>query len=220
MTFCKWPKTFRILVPEIDVKGKHFLSDQDTKLLLAGEVSITQKYDGANTAIIRVKDGFRFQKRSGLVGTSEHPQFGALIAWGQINYNKLIQIPENTMLFGEWLYAKHSIFYNKLPDFFLAFAWYNFKDDTYYSRDEMTKLCDSLGLSYVSEVARGHFKRTELFNIIPKVSDFGDCPAEGIVIEKMKDHTRGKVVRAEFIKHIDENEHWTKYNIAKNELAK
>ncbi len=218
MTFHKYPKTYRILVPQINVKGKHYLSDEETKLLLAGEVSITEKLDGANTGIIRVRDGFRLQKRGGLVGQSEHEQFGFFTAWSQANYDKLIQLPKNTVLFGELMYAQHTIHYNKLPDYFLAFALYNYKDQEYYKRDEMVKVCESVGLCYSPEVARGHFKRTELFNLIPKVSAYGDEKAEGIVVEKIKDGSRGKVVREEFVKHMEEDEHWSHYNVRKNLL--
>ena len=36
-------------------------------------------------------------------------------------------LDQDTILFGEWLYAKHSISYNNLPDYFLAFDLYNKK---------------------------------------------------------------------------------------------
>ena len=219
--FHKWPKTFRILISEINVKGKYYLSDDQVKLLLAGEVSITEKVDGCNVGIIKTKDGFRLQKRGGLVGLSEHPQYNMLKAWSQNNYNKLIQLPENTILFAEFLYAKHTIFYDALTDYFLAFDLYNYKERKHYHRDELTKLCDTLGLCYVPEVARGHFKKTELFKLIPKVSNFSTTEkAEGIIVAKLKDGSRGKIVREEFVKHLEENDHWLKYDVTKNQLKK
>jgi len=217
--FIKWPKTFRILVSQIDVKGKHFLSDKETKLLLAGEVILTEKIDGANTGIIKVKDGFRLQKRGSLVGQSEHIQFGAFKAWSNSNYTKLIQLPENTILYGEWCFARHTIFYDKLPDYFLAFALYDVKSNILKPRDEMTKLCNNIGLSYVPEIARGYFEKNDLFNYIPNVSNFGNLKAEGIVIEKIKDGSRGKIVREEFVKDMEEDEHWSSKTITKNKLV-
>lgn len=218
--FIKYPKTYRILVPEVDVKGKHYLSDEEVKLLLAGEVSIQEKIDGANVGIIRTKDGFRLQKRGGLVGESEHEQFGAFKAWSQLNYDKLIQIPKDTVIFGEWCYATHTIFYNKLPDWFLAFALYNYKTDTYAKRDELVDFCISSGLCCVPEIARGHFKKTELFKLIPDVSNFGEEKSEGIVVWKMKDGSRGKLVRAEFVKDMENDEHWSKHNVKRNLVKK
>ena len=40
-----------------------------------------------------------------------------------------------TILFGEWLYAQHSISYSNLPDYFLAFDLYNKKKKLFYNRD-------------------------------------------------------------------------------------
>lgn len=218
--FQKYPKTFRILVPEVNVKGKHYLSDEELKLLLAGEVSITEKIDGANVGIIRTKDGFRLQKRGSLVGENEHEQFNFFKAWAQLNYDKLIKLPRNSVLFGELMYAKHTIFYNRLPDYFLAFALYDYKDDEYYSRDQMVEICNNAGLCYAPEIARGHFKKVELFKLIPNVSHFGDEKAEGIIVEKLKDGSRGKLVREEFVKHMEENDHWIHNAVIKNLLRK
>ena len=68
--FLKYPKIYRILVPQVNVKGKHFLSDKDTKRLLDGNVTLLEKLDGANVGIIKTKDGFKLQKRGSLVDTS------------------------------------------------------------------------------------------------------------------------------------------------------
>jgi len=73
--FIKYPKTYRILVPQIKTIGKHFLSDIDTKILLKGNIFISEKMDGANTAIIRHDDCFKLQKRGSLITTNEHFQF-------------------------------------------------------------------------------------------------------------------------------------------------
>ena len=54
--FRKYEKTYRILVPQIDVKGKHYLSKKEVKKLLGGNVTIMEKLDGANVGIIRHKD--------------------------------------------------------------------------------------------------------------------------------------------------------------------
>lgn len=218
--FLKYPKTFRIIVPQINVRGKHFLSGAETKKLLAGKVSITEKIDGANIGIIRHRDTFHLQKRGSLIGQSEHPQYGFFVAWAQTNREKLLQIPKDTILYGELCVATHTIPYNTLPDWVLAFAWYDKKNDTYFSRDEMTVMCDRAGLSYTPELFRGHIEKNDLFDLIPDKSHFGNQKAEGIVVEKTKDHMRGKVVREEFVKNMEKDLHWSKKNIKYNKLRK
>lgn len=218
MVFLKWPKTYRVLVSQINIKGKHYLSDKEVKALLGGKVSLTEKLDGANTAIIRLKDEFRLQKRGSLVGTSEHSQFNYLKAWSYTNYNSLMEISKNTILYGELMWAKHTVFYNALPDYFIAFAWGNRKTGELYHRDDMVELCEKIGIEYAPEVARGVFNKEELFDLIPKISNFGDDPAEGLVIENLKNRTRGKLVREEFQKSMDQSGHWIHKRVTSNKL--
>ena len=217
--FLKWPKTYRILVNQIDIKGKHFLSDKEVKLLLGGRVSITEKIDGANVGIIRLKDEFRLQKRGSLVGDSEHAQFQFFKAWSYNNYDKLMRIPKDNILYGELTYAKHTVFYDNLPDYFIAFCLADRKTGEFYHRDELVELCEKIGLSYTPEVARDYFNRDELFDLIPKISHFGNQPAEGIVVENLKRKIRGKVVRKEFQKSMDQSGHWMHKAFTKNLLG-
>ena len=63
-------------------------------------------------------------------------QFEKLDKWIFDHKESLYQIlNQDTILFGEWLYAKHSIGYNSLPDYFLAFDLYNKKKKLFYNRD-------------------------------------------------------------------------------------
>jgi len=214
-----YEKTFRIIVPQITTLGKHYLSDADTKKLLGGQVILTEKLDGANTGLIRHKDYFKLQKRGSLVDASEHAQFNFFKAWSQVNHDKIMAIPENTTLYCELMYARHTINYTKLPDFIIAFAWYDKKTDTYYHRDDMVALCDKIGISYAPEIARGHFSKMDLFDLIPDPSCFGDEPAEGLVVWNYKNNMRGKIVREQFQKSMDNDGHWKHKAVVKNKLA-
>lgn len=176
--------------------------------------------DGANTAIIRHKDTFKLQKRGSLVDASEHYQFNFFKAWSQTNYDKLMKIPEGTVLYGELMIAKHTVFYDKLPDYFLAFAWVDRKTNEYKHRQDLEELCNNIGLSTTPFVAQGHYAKTELFDVIPDPSAYGSEPAEGVVVWNYRNGMRGKVVRAEFIKDMEDSDHWTHKQITKNLLEK
>lgn len=217
--FVKYPKTYRILVPQINIKGKHYLSKDEVKKLLVGNVIILEKLDGANTGIVRHKDTFKLQKRGSLVDDSEHYQFQFFKAWAYSNYDKIIKIPEKTILYGELMICKHTIFYNNLPDFFIPFAWYNVKTEQYYTYDETKELCDSIGFSMAPLLYKGHIDKESLFDIIPNVSNFGDEKAEGIVVWNYKNNIRGKVVREEFQKSMNRSGHWRNKKIILNKLG-
>jgi hypothetical protein len=213
----KFEKTFRILVPQINVKGKHYLTDEETDRLLSGHVCILEKYDGANTAVIRHGDTFDLQKRGSLIIDSTHPQFGFFKSWAANNYDKLMQIPDNTILYAELMYCQHTIFYDMLPDYWLAFAWFDLATNQYRHRDDMVELCDRIGLSYVPEICRGvGYKKEDLFDLIPDPSAYGHQEAEGLVCWNYDANMRGKVVREKFVKDMLEDGHWDKGPIRKN----
>lgn len=67
---------------------------------------------------------FLVQNRSHYVNSSTSTQFRALDAWlaqHAAALHRLLGAPGLFVLFGEWLYARHSLAYTHLPDYFLAF---------------------------------------------------------------------------------------------------
>lgn len=202
-------------------KNKRCLTSAEVQALLGGAVTIEEKVDGANAGVIRHKQGFHLQKRGSLVGTSEHEQFQFFHNWANYqNYDKLMGLPKGYIVYGELMFAVHSIFYDRLPDYFLVFEVWN--GQRYLSRAERDAFCDKYGFHQVPLLAEGHFNIGELAELIPATSAFGDT-IEGIVVKryrkKQKERLVGKIVRPEFIKKMDESEHWTKYNIKRNLLV-
>lgn len=217
--FRKYEKTYRVIVPQINIRGKHFLSKKDVKRLLGGKITISEKIDGANCGIIRNKNDFRLQKRGSLVGFSEHEQFNRLKAYSQEYYDKFMSIPKNTILYGEWCYCQHTVYYNNLPDWFLAFGWFDRKTNKYKSWDELRELCDKIGLHTVPHLYSGYINsKDELFNFMPDPSNCGEDVGEGIVIWNYRQQMRGKVVRAEFQKSMDEDGHWMYKKMTYNKI--
>lgn len=216
--FRKWEKMGRILVPQVNIKGKNYLSKSDSKKLLGGKVVITEKLDGANAAVIRHKDEFKLQKRGSLVSDSEHYQFNFFKAWADQNHDKIMQIPRNTILYGELMVCKHTVFYNKLPDFFIPFAWFDRRSATYFKHEEFIELCDKIGFTPAPILYQGHIDRMSLFDMIPDMSNFSSEPAEGIVVWNPKNGIRGKIVRPEFQKFMTNSGHWRHKQITLNKL--
>jgi ATP-dependent RNA circularization protein (DNA/RNA ligase family) len=221
--FIKYEKTFRIRIPEYDVKGKFYLSAEEVKLLLAGKVQIEEKVDGANTGIIRHKKGFSLQKRGSLVGQSEHPQFGFFHNWANMDaYDKIMAVPPGHLIYGEWCWAQHTIYYDKLPDYFLAFDVIRTPNMHWLDPEERFEFCIKYGFEQVPLIAYDYFNRIDLHRLIPGPSAFGEF-AEGIVVKRYRkgEYLRGKIVKPEFMKTLDEeDEHWTKRKLVINKLVK
>lgn len=219
--FRKYEKTFRLGIPEFkDVKGKFYLDRKEIKQLLASNVSIEEKMDGANTGIIRHKTGFHLQKRGSLVGRSEHAQFDFFYNWAYSQkYDNIMSIPVGYLVYGELMFACHHIFYDRLPDYFLVFDVYNTKKNKWMNRRQKEEFCSEYGFSIVPLIDQGVFTLDELYSIIPKESRYGHR-AEGVVVKRYnkKNYIRGKIVWPSFMKEIDDSDHWRNKPVRMNLL--
>ena len=128
-------------------------------------------------------------------------------------------LDEDTILFGEWLYSKHSISYDLLPDYFLAFDLYSKKKNLFYSRDILVDKLKNTNIHYVREMYRGKIKdKNQLLKLIENKSIYTNERVEGIYLKIFDGNyvrKRSKLVRNDF---ITGNEHWTKRSIRKNSL--
>jgi len=217
--FIKYEKTYRIPIKEISIGGKFCLSKKEIRVLLAGKITVEEKLDGANVGIIRHRNGFALQKRGSLVGQSEHEQFQYLHNWAnRTKYDNIMAVPPNHLIYGEWCYTVHSIYYDRLPDYFLVIDILKDKK-RWLDRGERDEFCAKYGFASVPFIAEGYFYITDLYDLIPKESAYGDI-AEGIVLKRYrkKEYMRGKIVKPQFIKVLEESDHWTKYSIRENKL--
>lgn len=209
--FRKYEKTLRINTGTIKVSGKFAMSHDDVRRLLIGSVMIEEKIDGANVGIIGGKKSniFRLQKRGSLVDTSEHPQFGRFKAWSTEHYNDLIKIKYPYIVYGEFMWATHHIFYDQLPDWFICFdIWDGTK---YVDRTTKEKLCKELNLQVVPLLYGGYIESVDnLDKFVNGISMFSSTSQrEGIQVKNYRKQMRGKIVRPEFIKEVDEDgSHW------------
>ncbi|KAI9193349.1 uncharacterized protein BJ171DRAFT_528948 [Polychytrium aggregatum] len=194
-------------------------------------LTIEEKVDGANLGfrISPTTGEIECQNRSHYVNSKSHPQFKELRNWMFQHEHSLRKIlsSANLILFGEWMYAKHSIHYLNLPDYFIAFDIYDVDAGTFYSRDmfhralsnttlQTAPVLDSFSHSTLSpqELSR------DLLTYLNRQSGFAlNTRIEGIVVRidcgdwLVK---RAKIVRPDF---ICGNAHWSSRQIQKNELG-
>lgn len=87
-------------------------------------VVVEEKLDGANCALSFDDRGeLRLQSRGHfLTGGPRERHFALLKSWAQTHRSALFEVlGMRYQMFGEWLYAKHTIFYDQLPHYFLEF---------------------------------------------------------------------------------------------------
>ncbi len=222
-TFFRFPHT-----PHLAWLGKgqprddKVLSPAEAVALLARQVTVEEKVDGANVGISVDEHGeLRAQNRgSFLAREASHPQFKPLFRWLDERRAALeAALFPGLLLFGEWCHVVHSVAYDRLPDWFLAFDIYDRTLGRFWSVPRRDQLVRQLGLALIPRVAHGRFDLAGLERLFGK-SQLANTDAEGLYIRSDEgDHlvARAKLVRAEFTQAIDE--HWSKRAMRTNTLA-
>ena len=218
----KFPRTQHIFnIGGASVDDRILSTFDYDQIMNDNNVFIAEKVDGAQLGI-SLDENYKIiiQNRSHYVNSKSHSQFEKLDKWVLDHSDALYGILDNdTILFGEWLYAKHSIAYNNLPDYFLAFDLYNKKKKLFYNRNILVDKLKDTTINYVREMYIGKIKdRNQLLKMIEEKSNYTDGSVEGIYLKIFEGDyikSRCKLVRNDF---ISGNDHWAKYNIQKNTL--
>ena len=202
-------------------RGDKVLSVEERKAFLAGKVAMEEKIDGANLGLSMGPDGrIRMQNRGGYIGPGAHPQFAPLWSWLAEREMVLAgALGSNLVLFGEWCFALHSIRYDQLPDWFLAFDVFDKSEGRFWSAKRRGELLAQLDLSAVPRLGHGHYSFGDLVDLLNHPSSMGSGPLEGLYVRRESGgwlEKRAKLVRAEFVQTIDE--HWSKRPLEKNQL--
>lgn len=130
---------------------------------------VEEKLDGANSAISFLPDGeLRLQSRGHfLLGGAAEKHFHLFKQWASVHCNALWErLSSRYILYGEWLYAKHTVFYNALPHYFMEFDILDTATMTFLSTPERRKLLQDLPVASVpvlfSGVLKSHKQLTKM----------------------------------------------------------
>jgi ATP-dependent RNA circularization protein (DNA/RNA ligase family) len=190
--------------------------------LLAGEVVVEEKLDGANVGLaLAPNGGLRAQNRGQYLAEPHAGQFARLPAWLAHHGEGLRAVlTPNLMLFGEWCAARHSLDYTTLPDWFLLFDVYDRSVGRFWSSARRNALAATLQLSTVPRLLKGRCNLSQLKELLSQQnSKFRQGPLEGIVIRRDSAEwceARAKLVRPDFTQTIAE--HWSRRRIEWNQL--
>jgi ATP-dependent RNA circularization protein (DNA/RNA ligase family) len=224
ISFFRFPHTPHLAwLGEGEPRGDKVLSLHEVQKLLAREVIVEEKLDGANLGISRGEDGeILFQNRGSYLSQPYRGQFTRLASWlGARGEGLRSVLTPETIFFGEWCAATHTLIYDRLPDWFLLFDVYCRKKREFFRADRRNALAQRSGLCTVPEIARGRFTLHQLTELlINGRSQFRDGAIEGLVIRSEDETTciaRAKLVRPDFSQTIEE--HWSSRPISWNRVT-
>lgn len=119
----KYPRTQHIEGSRLQL-GDEDLDSVPLAELAGLHLVIEEKLDGANAGISFTETGeLRLQSRGHLLtGGHRERHFSLFKTWANVYRTELWDVLGDCYVaYGEWLYAKHTVFYDQLPHFFLEF---------------------------------------------------------------------------------------------------
>ena len=204
-------------------RGDKILTQSEANEFLTHFVIVEEKVDGANLGIsYNEHREIILQNRGSYLSAPYRGQFSRLTSWIDHRAEDLSKIlPPDKILFGEWCAAKHSLLYDRLPDWFLLFDVYCSSKKIFLGAAHRDAIARTARLSRVPEIARGRFTLGQLTDILLNGrSKFRDGTIEGLVIRREVGGLtvgRGKFVRPDFSQAI--LEHWSSRPLVWNSVA-
>ena len=216
----KYRRIYRICPKGMDIPPKKkCLSDNDIKILLDGDIVVEEKIDGGIVGISWDHYNYRHMAigKHNPISTNENSKrFYGFNKWVYDNYEKVQKIPQGWTIFGKWMRSSHNIFYDLLPDYFMAFdIWDGYR---YIDFDNKEKLLELIGFKMISTIYIGRVKGVKDIIGTVKKSQYSSFEnMEGVVVKNYKKGLMGKFVTREFDDRMDE--HWLEKPLIENRLA-
>ncbi|WP_027001242.1 RNA ligase family protein [Hugenholtzia roseola] len=196
ITIQKYPRTPHLAGSKLQ-KGDEDLSQAPFEALKGKFLVVEEKVDGANAGISFDQEGKIWLQSRGhyLTGGYRERHFDLFKTWANVFAQPLWEVLQNRyILYGEWLYAKHTIFYTDLPHYFLEFDIYDTQQHIFLSTAARKKLLAPLTfLHSVKVLHQGIFNHSDALTAFVGKSHFiaenhlqileEDCKALGLKAE-------------------------------------
>lgn len=222
-TFHKFPHTPHLLwLGAGSPREDKIMAPDEAAEFLNADLIVEEKVDGANMGLSLGPDGrLRAQSRGNYLAPGRaHAQWNPLWPWLAERRETLEEgLRDGLMLFGEWCHARHTVPYDALPDWFLAFDLFEPATGQFWGVDRRNQWLKRQDLVSIPEVARGRFSWKQLTALLGR-SHLGHVPMEGIYLRHEQAGYllgRAKIVSDAFKQQIEE--HWTRRSVVPNQLA-
>ncbi|MEP0854434.1 RNA ligase family protein [Trichocoleus sp. DQ-U1] len=147
----KYPRTPHIEGSRLQ-PGDEDLDSVPFSAIASQYVAVEEKVDGANAAISFSSDGQILLRSRGhyLTGGEREKHFNLFKQWAYRHAGTFWEVlGDRYILYGEWLYAKHTVFYDSLPHYFLEFDVLDVEQQQFLSTQRRKELLAyQLGGSY------------------------------------------------------------------------
>jgi hypothetical protein len=160
----KYPRTQHLQGSRLQ-EGDEDLSQVPFNEIFGKNIVIEEKIDGANSAVSFDGEGNLLLQSRGhyLDGGFRERHYNLMKQWANFNrdlfYNAL---GSRYIMYGEWMYAKHTVFYDALPDYFMEFDIFDRDRQVFLDTPSRKKITEKIGIiSSVPVLAEGVFRSKE-----------------------------------------------------------
>jgi hypothetical protein len=232
--FVKYPRTPHLFGSKGTDDDKHLGQKESEAFIADPSLIVEEKIDGTNVGIhFTTRGRMVLQCRGHEITEGKHPQYDLFKQWTSVKRPVLVaMLGTRFILYGEWLYAKHSVHYRALPHYFFEFDLYDKDAAQFLDLATRLQMLDGIGFHTVPVLHRGPATAEELRALIgPSAFDSAfDNPVTGRADHLMEGlylrteaagHVTGraKMVRPEFVEKVKQSEHWQHQAMVPNQLA-
>ena len=158
-TLLKYPRTHHLEGSRLQ-PGDEDLSQIPFSSIADKKIVVEEKCDGANSALSFDESGYLFLQSRGhyLTGGYREKHFNLLKQWANLHHDAFFDVlGERYIMYGEWMYAKHTVFYDNLPHYFLEFDIYDRETDKFLDTPSRHGLLADLPIVSVPVLKDGCF---------------------------------------------------------------
>src|SRR5438105_10960904 len=232
--FTKYPRTPHLFGSRGTDDDKHLDREESLDFIADASLIVEEKLDGTNVGIHFTSAGrMVLQCRGHEITAGMHPQYDLFKQWTMGKRPLLEAMLEDRMLlFGEWLYARHSVHYRRLPHYFFEFDIYDKQKQVFLDLTSRLEKLEGTGIVTVPVVHRGPATADQLRGLIGPsrfdsqfenpVTGRTDNLMEGLYLRTEVEGRvtgRAKFVRPEFVDKVKRSEHWQRQAVLPNLLA-
>lgn len=170
----KYPRT-RHLVGSRLQPGDEDLDAMPMSELKDKHVVIEEKMDGANCGVSFGADYALLLQSRGhyLTGGPRERQFDLLKQWAGTLADRLLdQLTDRFVMYGEWMYAKHTVYYDALPHYFMEFDILDTETGEFLDTPRRAELLADVPVKPVKVLFAGAFPGEEYLRALVDKSHF------------------------------------------------
>lgn len=163
MRMHKYPRTHHLQGSRLQ-PGDEDLDAVPWSEVLGRYVVAEEKMDGANSGLSFDASGKLWLQSRGhfLAGGSREKHFNLFKQWANSVAESLRPVMGSRyLIYGEWLYAKHTIFYDRLPHYFLEFDMLDQEAGHFLSTQRRRELLSGMPICSVPVLFEGTLKKPE-----------------------------------------------------------